>query len=123
MQKLINMNNWTISEEAKKMLAELKPLIELNVQLPLKVYRCKYCSNIIVGHKKYKAVYCDEWCKGQTKLSIESGECEKCKGEVYPYVFMSGKRIGQSTHRFPKFCETCKPIKHYKIKNKNLCTQ
>jgi hypothetical protein len=58
------MNNWTISEEAKKMLAELKPLIELNVQLPSKVRRCKNCLKILTGATKYKAVYCDEWCRG-----------------------------------------------------------
>jgi hypothetical protein len=61
---------------------------------------------------------------GKQSYQLSRVKCEKCKGEVYPYVFMSGKRIGQSTHRFPKFYKTCKPIKHYKIKSKqNICTQ
>lgn len=107
------MNNWTISEESKKMLAELKPMVE-SIRLPKKVTRCKYCNDIIAVFNTTKNIYCDYWCEEMARTKLEVRRCT-CGNTVEPYLFKTGKRKGEPSGKFHKYCKSCTPPKKTKI--------
>lgn len=109
------MNNWTISEESKQLLRELKPLIEKHIHLPPKVYKCKYCSKILEIQDVSRINYCDDWCKEMAlegrRSKTKRRTCVKCDEPVQPYM---NKKRNQVSSVYAKYCDKCSPVKQRK---------